>query len=345
MNRSGAVLMMLFPFALFAADYTVRPAHARPAVEEAHVKIDSKLPVYHAAGALSGTLKGIQSDTTPGITKLWIEDFKKLYPNVSIQCDIAGSGAAGPVLTNDSADFGFIAREMMIKEETPFRQKFGYEPLAIAVSGGSYRTLAFTDALAFFVNKDNPLDKLTFAQIDAIYSKTRKRGAPEDITKWGQLGLKGEWADKPIHLVGVKIENGFEHFLQQRVLDYGEWKDNIEVRDTVIPLADIVAADKYAIGYAGFAYLKPGVKTLAIAREAKGPYYKGTLEEVASQKYPLSRYIFIYVNKRPGKPLDPKLVEFVKFALSREGQQDVVKDGIFLPLPAEDAKRQLAKLK
>ncbi len=340
-------LFLIFISALLlnAADYTVRPPHARPATEEGHVKVDPNLPAYHPAGPLSGNLKGVQSDTTPGLMKLWIDDFRKFYPDVHIESPIGGSGAAGPVLTNESEDFGFIAREMMIKEETPFRKKFGYEPLAIGVAGGSYRTLAFTDALVFFVNKDNPLDRLSFAQIDAIYSKTRKRGYPEDITRWGQLGLKGEWADKPIHLVGVKIENGFEHFLQQRVLDYGEWKENIEVRDTVIPLSDIVAANKYAIGYAGFAYVKPGVKTLAIARDAKGPYYKGTLEEVAAQKYPLSRYIYIYVNKRPGKPLDPKLVEFVKFTLSRQGQEDVAKDGIFLPLPAADARAQLAKLK
>jgi phosphate transport system substrate-binding protein len=215
--------------------------------------------------------------------------------------------------------------------------------LEIAIAGGSYRSLAFTDALTFFVNKDNPLEKASFAQLDAIFSRTRNR-KHQDITNWGQLGLTGDWADKPIHLIGVKEPNGFEYFLRLRVLNGGEWKDGITVRDTVHPLAALVAADRYAIGYAGFSYLTDGVKTLAVAEDESGPYYHGTFQEVAAQKYPLSRLIYVYANRVPGKPLDPNLKEFLTYILSEEGQQAVLQDGIFLPLRSAVAERELAKI-
>jgi len=337
-------LLMVFVLAWAVPMFSERPPHARPNPETFHATLDPKLPAYKPRGQLSGSLSGVQSDTTPGLVTLWIEGFRKYYPNVEIKASIEGSGAAGPVLTEQTAEFGLIAREMMEKEETPFEQKFGYKPLEVAIAGGSYRTVAFTDALTFFVNKQNPLEKLSLNQIDAIYSKTRNRGGKEDITKWGQLGLKRDWADKPIHLIGVKEPNGFEHFLRLRILGDGQWKDGITVQDTVFPLASMVASDPYAIGYAGFGYLSDGVKPLALAKTNSGPYYKGTFKEVAAQKYPLSRVIYIYANRTPGKPLNPVLKEFVRYILSREGQQAVVQDGIFLPLPEAYAQQELKKL-
>jgi len=337
------LVFLLAAFAVASPLTAERPPHARPKPETFHASVDPKLPAYKPVAKLSGSLNGVQSDTTPWLVTLWIAGFKKYYPNVDIKLPIEGSGAAGPVLTDGSTDFGLIAREMMTKEETPFDQKFGYKPFEIAIAGGSYRTVAFTDALTFFVNKSNPIEKLSFDQIDAIFSKTRNRGGKE-ITSWGQLGLIGDWADKPIHLIGVKEENGFEHFLRIRILGNGEWKDGIETRDTVFPLAGLVAADPYAIGYAGFGYLSDGVKTVALADKSSGPYYKGTFEEVESQKYPLSRVIYIYANRPPGKPLNPVLKEFIRYILSGEGQQAVVEDGIFLPLPHDYAARELKKL-
>lgn len=337
-------LFVVLVFALASPLFGERPPHARPKPETFHASVDPKLPAYKPRAQLSGSLIGIQSDTTPALVALWIENFKKYYPNVEIKASIEGSGAAGSVLTEGTADFGLIAREMMTKEETPFEQKFRYRPFEVAVAGGSYRSVAFTDALTFFVNKNNPIERLSFDQIDAIYSKTRNRGGKEDITKWGQLGLQGDWADKPIHLVGVKEENGFEHFLRIRILADGAWKDGITVQDTVFPLASMVAADPYAIGYAGFGYVTDGVKTLALAEKNSGPYYKGAFEEVEWQKYPLSRVIYIYANRAPGKPLNPVLKEFVRYILSREGQQAVVQDGIFLPLPNAYAQKELKKL-
>src|SRR6266849_10344340 len=152
-----------------------KPPHARPQPESFHASMDGNLHPYKPAGHFSGSLRAVQSDTTPGLVELWIKGFAKYHPDVSIKADIEGSGAAGLSLTSGTADFGIIAREMMPKEEVPFETKFGYKPLEIAVAGGSFRTLAFTDALTFFVHKDNPLEKLSFAQLDAIYSKTRSR--------------------------------------------------------------------------------------------------------------------------------------------------------------------------
>jgi phosphate transport system substrate-binding protein len=334
---------VLIGIAAASVQAQTKPPHARPKPESLRASVDSNLHRYKPVGHISGSLRAVQSDTTPGLVDLWIKSFAKYHPDLSIKADIEGSGAAGPSLTNKTADFGIIAREMMPKEELPFEEKFGYKPLEVAVAGGSYRSLAFTDALTFFVHSDNPLERLSFAQLDAIYSKTRNR-KHEDITTWGQLGLTGDWADKPIHLIGVKEPNGFEYFLRLRVLNGGDWKDGITVRDTVHSLAALVAADRYAIGYAGFSYVTDGVKTLPVAEDDSGPYYHGTFEEVAAQKYPLSRVIYVYANRVPGKPLDPKLKEFVSYILSEEGQQAVIQDGIFLPLPSAVAQRESAKI-
>jgi phosphate transport system substrate-binding protein len=238
---------------------------------------------------------------------------------------------------------------MLPAEEQEFEKKFGYAPYAVRVAGGSYRTPGKTHAIAFFVNEKNPIEKLDFAQVDAIFSTTRKRGYKE-AAKWGDVGVTGEWAGKPIHLWGLIRPNGIAHFLEGRILFGGSWKSGIEERTTVGSLAALdaitqgVAKDPYAIGYAGFGNTMPGVKTIALAEKDAGPDYKGTFQEVLDQKYPLSRVIYIYVNRAPGKALDPKVQEFLKFVLSAKGQDDIVKEGIFLPLPTAMVKEELGKL-
>jgi phosphate transport system substrate-binding protein len=276
----------------------------------------------------------------------WIDGFTKLYPNVKISVDIGGSGQGGPRLTNGAADFAFIAREIMGREETPFVDKFGYKPLAVSVSGGSYAVKAFTDCIVFIVNKDNPLNEITYPQLDAIYSLTHNRGIKEPITKWGQLGLTGEWADQPIHLWGVEIPNGYDNFVNMHVLAGGQWRDGIKTEHTVIPLSDRVAADKYSLSYTGLAWnTNPGTKVLKLSVRPGTPAIAATFDTVASQTYPLSRTIYIFVNREPGKSLSPVLREFIRYALSREGQQAVADDGIFTPLPASMDQREAEKLK
>jgi phosphate transport system substrate-binding protein len=309
-------------------------------------KVDPGIASYKPVKGLSGTLKGVESNTVNDVTDKWVAGFTRMYPNVKISVDIGGSGQGGPRLTNGSADFAFIAREMMGREELPFVEKFGYKPLAVSVAGGSLAVKAFTDCIVFIVNKDNPLNEITYPQLDAIYSATHNRGIKEPITKWGQLGLTGEWADKPIHLWGVEIPNGYDTFVNMHVLGYGQWREGIQSQHTVIPLSDKVAADKYAMAYTGLAWnTNPGTKVLKLIVHPGDPAIEATFENVASQKYPLSRTIYIFANKEPGKPMNPVLREFIRYALSREGQQAVVDDGIFTPLPAAWDEREAEKVK
>jgi phosphate transport system substrate-binding protein len=308
--------------------------------------VDSSIPAYKPVKGLSGSLKGVESNTVTAVTDAWIAGFTKLYPEVKISVDIGGSGQGGPRLTAGSADFGFIAREMMGREETPFVDKFGYKPLAIAVSGGSVAVKAFTDCVVFIVNKDNPLEEITFPQLDAIYSATHNRGIKNPITTWGQLGLTGEWADKPIHAWGVEIPNGYDTFVNMHVLASGQWREGIQSQHTVIPLSDKVAADKYAMSYTGLAWdTNPDTKVLKLAVHPGDPFLAPTFENVASQKYPLSRVIYIFINREPGKPINPVLREFIRYALSQQGQQTIVQDRIFTPLPAALDARETEKLK
>ncbi len=308
--------------------------------------VDPAIPLYKPVKGLSGTLKGVESNTVTVLQQKWIDGFTKIYPNVKISVDIGGSGQGGPRLTNGSADFAFIAREMMGREEFPFVDKFGYKPLAVSVSGGSLAVKAFTDCIVFIVNKDNPLNEITYPQLDAIYSATHNRGIRDSITKWGQLGLTGEWADQPIHPWGVEVPNGYDTFVNMHVLANGQWRDGIQTQHTVIPLSDKVAADKDAISYTGLAWdTNPNTKVLKLIVHPGDPAIPATFETVASQKYPLSRTIYIFANREPGKPLNSVLQEFIRYALSREGQQAVVDHGIFTPLPAELDAREAEKLK
>ena len=309
-------------------------------------RVDPTLPSYKHVKGLSGRLVGVESNTVTELQAKWIAGFEKIYPNVHISVEIGGSGQGGPRLTNGVADFGFIAREMMGREETPFVDKFGYKPLAVSVAGGSRAVKAFTDCIVFIVNKDNPLNELTFAQLDAIYSQTHNRGIREPITKWGQLGLKGEWADKPLHLWGVQIPNGYDNFVVMHVLANGQWREGIQAMPTVISLSDKVAADKYALSYTGLAWdTNPHTKVLKLALHPGDTAIEPTFDNVASQTYPLSRTIYMFVNKAPDQPLNPVLREFLRYTLSREGQQAVVDDGIFTPLPAKWDAAEAAKLK
>jgi phosphate transport system substrate-binding protein len=347
-------LSTISPAIFLAATLLVSLSQAQHAVkgefhETNHAKPVAGVPVYKPVSALSGHLQSVGADTMEALMKYWIEDFQKLYPNVKIDMEAKASGTAGPALTNGTADLGPVARETLPAEVQEFEKKFGYKPYAVRVAGGSYRTPGKTHAIAFFVSEKNPIEKLSYAQLDAIFSTTRNRGN-KDVTKWGDVGATGEWADKPIHLWGLIRPNGIAHFLEERVLNGGAWKSGIQERTTVGSLAALdatnqgVAADPYAIGYAGFGNVMPGVKPVALAENSSGPYYKGTFEEVLEQKYPLSRVIYIYINKAPGKPLDPKVREFLKFVLSAVGQADVVKEGVFLPLPLVTVKQELVKL-
>jgi phosphate transport system substrate-binding protein len=314
-----------------------------PVLEVLQPVVDASLSSYQlrAGVEISGHFKAAASDIMPGLVHLWVDAFRKYYPKFDLQIDPPYAGSLGAQeLVKGTLDAVFVSRELRPDDIIDFKAKFGYDPLSVPISGGSYRHFGFLDAVAIFVHKDNPIETIRFDQFDSIVSTTRHRGGPA-ITTWGQLGIGGEWADKPIHIYGVKPWNGFEEFVRQRVLSVpgkrGEWRDDINFDKLVFPVTGRVAADRYGIGYGGVAYIDAGVKVMALSEKEGGPAYPPTYENVVKAVYPLSRVMYLNLNKAPGKPLNPALAEFLRFVLSREGQELVVKEGVFIPLRAGQA--------
>jgi len=320
-----------------------RPPRARPPPEQLNYDClaDTALPGFQPTldPTTVGNLYCPQSDTTYYVVARWILEFSRYYPRIVINAPVIGSAIAGPCLADESCQLSIVGREMLLAEYDTFVDAWGYQPFELPVSGGSYAALAYTDAMTVMVHPSNPLTKLSFAEFDAVFSTTRNRRYTTDITKWGQLGLTGEWENRDIHLVGVEIPNGFEYFLNRTMLLGGTWKSNILTRPTVFELATIVSQDPASMGYTGLAFLNATVRRLELSHNGGWPY---NLDEnysapdkadVCSRKYPLSRLIYLYTHKRPGQPLDPIVKEFMSFILSYEGQKAVQDDMIFLPLP------------
>jgi len=320
-----------------------------PVPEILQPTLDAALSPYKPRPGLklSGTFKAASSDVLPGLAEKWIAAFRKYYPNVHIEVSPPYAGSLGAEeLAKGRLDMVFVSRELRPDDITSFRNKFGHDPLSVPISGGTYRHFGFLDAIAFFVHKDNPIEKLSLAQLDSILSTTHHRGGGA-ITRWGELGIRGEWADKPIHIYGVQPWNGFEEFVRQRVLSMdgkrGEWRSDISFEKVVFPLAGRVSADRYGIGYSGLAYLDAPVKVIALIDD-NGTAYPPTYENVATAQYPLSRLVYLNLNREPAKPLQPALEEFLRFILSREGQQIVLDQAIYLPLRESQAQKSRGML-
>lgn len=297
----------------------------------------------------AGSVIGGASDILPGLVHRWIDAFNEIYPNLRIEISTPYAGSLGMLeVIAGNYDFVFVSRELKPTDIASFSQKYGYAPLSVPVSGGTYRHYGFLDAIGFFVHVDNPLNKLSIEQIDRLYSRTLHRGGTS-ITTWGELGLDGEWADRPVHLYGVEPWNGFEEFVRQRVLSVdgkrGEWRDGIAFSHTAFPLAEQVANDPLGIGYTGLAYITDGVKMLPLAVRSSGDAYVApSYEHVADASYPLSRLIYFNANKAPGRPLSPILDEFLRFILSREGQQLILDQAVYIPLRGAQTRSALALL-
>ena len=301
----------------------------------AQVQVDPGLPSYKATSGVSGNVSSIGSDSLNNLMTLWAEQFNKFYPNAKIQIEGKGSSTAPPALISGTAQLGPMSREMKGTEIDQFEKKYGYKPTALRTS---------VDALAVFVNKDNPIKCLTMPQVDAIFSKSRRYGYKEDIKTWGQLGLTGEWASRPLSLYGRNSASGTYGFFKENALCKGDFKNTVKEQPGSASVVQGVTEDQSAIGYSGIGYRTSGVKPLKLAAKPGGPFYGVEPQDVYSGKYPLSRFLYIYINKAPNKPLDPLVREYVKYILSREGQEVVVKDG-YLPLPARTVQEETAKLK
>jgi len=298
------------------------------------VQVDPKIPKYKKVMGISGNANSIGSDSMNNLMTLWLEEFKKIYPPVNIQIEGKGSSTAPPALVEGTAQFGPMSRAMKAKEIDGFESKYGFKPTAIRTS---------LDALAVFVHKDNPLNCLSLDEVDAVFSKTRKRNHSNDVTVWSQLGLSGEWSNKPISIFGRNSASGTYGFFKDHVLDKGDFKDNVKEQPGSASVVQGITEDKFAIGYSGIGYKTSGVKTLALSEKKGGTCFDGSYENVISNHYPLSRYLYIYIVKHPTKPLDPLVKEFMKFVLSYEGQQIVIKDG-YLPLTPEIVLEELKNL-
>ena len=295
--------------------------------------VESGIPAYQKSSGISGNVNSVGSDTMNNMMTLWAESFIKMYPNVKIQVEGKGSGTAPAALIAGTAQFGPMSRAMRATEIDQFEKKYGYKPTQIRTS---------YDALAVYVNKDNPLDKLTLAQVDAAFSKTRKRGG-KPVAKWGDLGLTGDWANRPISLYGRNSASGTYGFFKEHTLSNGDYKDTVKEQPGSASVVQGVTEDRFGMGYSGIGYKTSGVKNVSLADKEGGAYSDGNYADVKSGKYPLNRFLFIYVNKGPGKPLDPLVKQFMTLVLSKEGQEVVIKDG-YLPLPADIVKQELAKL-
>jgi phosphate transport system substrate-binding protein len=295
--------------------------------------VDEALKSYEKSSGISGNLNSIGSDTLNNLMTLWAEKFNTVYPGVKVQIEGKGSGTAPPALIEGTAQIGPMSREMKATELDAFEKRFGYKPTPVRVA---------VDALAVFVHKDNPIKGLSLEQVDAIFSSTRKKGAPKDITTWGDLGLTGEWANKPISMYGRNSASGTYGFFKKAALDKGDFKNSVKEQPGSASVVQGISVDKYGIGYSGIGYKTSGVRAVPVA-ESGDTFVDATADNAYSGDYPLARFLLVYLNKSPSKAIDPMIKEFIRLIFSKEGQMAVVKDGYF-PVSADLAQGELGKL-
>lgn len=317
------------PFAMVLAYFSLTGP-----VANAVQTVDEGLPEYNKVAGISGNLSSVGSDTLANLMTLWAEEFNREYPNVNVQIQAAGSSTAPPALTEGTANLGPMSREMKEDELEAFDDKFGYKPTAIPVA---------IDALAILVNKDNPIKGLSIEQVDAIFSSTRKCGYEKDAETWGDVGIAA-WATKSIQLYGRNSVSGTYGYFKEHALCKGDFKNNVNEQPGSASVVQSVTSSPNGIGYSGMGYTTSGVKMVPLAKKAGQPFIEATPENAVNGSYPLTRFLYIYVNKKPNEPLPPLEHEFIKMVLSKTGQKMVIKDG-YIPLPAKIVKKIEATIK
>jgi phosphate transport system substrate-binding protein len=300
---------------------------------QAAPKIDAGIMPYQKASGVSGNLSSVGSDTLANLMTLWAEEFKRAYPNVNIQIQAAGSSTAPPALTEGTSNVGPMSRKMKSKELEAFEKKFGYKPTAIPVA---------IDALAVFVNKDNPVKGLSIAQVDGIFSSTQKCDGAKNVAKWGDVGVGGKLAGQDVQLYGRNSVSGTYGYFKKKALCKGDYKASVNEQPGSASVVQSVSTSINAIGYSGIGYKTTGVRAVALSKSGTD-YVEATPENAVNGTYPLARFLYVYVNKAPNKPLAPLEREFIKMVLSKEGQEVVVKDG-YIPLPKNVVDKALASI-
>jgi phosphate transport system substrate-binding protein len=298
------------------------------------VAVDAKIKPYKSAAGVVGNLNSIGSDSLNNLMTYWAEGFKKKYPNVNIQIEGKGSSTAPPALIAGTAQLGPMSREMKSSEIEQFEKKFGFKPTKVGVA---------LDSLAVFVNKDNPIKSLSLDEVDAIFSKTHKRGGA-DITTWGELGVTGKLAAMPISIYGRNSASGTYGYFKEHTLKGGDYKNTVKEQPGSASVVEGVAKDIAAIGYSGIGYATSGVRAVPLSDKKGGAVAEANYQNVLSGKYPLSRVLYVYVAKKPGEPLPKVVAEFLHYVLSKEGQEIVVKDG-YDPLTVKMVEDSLKMLK
>lgn len=304
------------------------------AIAHAVAAVDPAIKPYVKTSGVSGNLSSVGSDTLANLMTLWAEAYKKEYPSVNIQIQAAGSSTAPPALTEGTANLGPMSRKMKDGELSAFEQKHGYKPTAIPVA---------VDALAIFVHKDNPIKGLTMAQVDAIFSVTRLCGAKADAKTWGDVGVSGDLANKPIQLFGRNSVSGTYGYFKEEALCKGDFKANVNEQPGSASVVSSISSSLNGIGYSGIGYKTSSVRTVPLAKKEGGEFVEDNETNALNGTYPLSRFLYVYVNKAPNKPLAPLEAEFVKLVLSRQGQEVVMKDG-YIPLPSRVVTKALTDL-
>ncbi len=291
------------------------------------------LPVYQRVGGIAGSVSSVGSDTLNNLMTFWAEGFQKQYPNVKIQIEGKGSATAPPALIAGTAQLGPMSRPMKASEIDAFEKKYGYKPTAVAVA---------LDALAVYVNKDNPIQSLSIEQVDAVFSGTRSCGGKDSISNWNQLGLGGEWSH-PISLYGRNSASGTYGYFKEHALCKGDYKSSVKEQPGSATVVEGISNDRFGIGYSGMGYKTAGVRIVLLAPIGSTKTYEATADNVYAGTYPISRYLYVYINKAPGQPLDPMIKQFLTYVLSEEGQAAVAKDG-FIPLVSEIVDVEMKKL-
>lgn len=312
----------------------IRVCFALVYVSVASFAIADALPTYERVSGVSGNLSSVGSDTLANLMTLWAEAFEKDYPNVNIQVQAAGSSTAPPAITEGVSNFGPMSRRMKDKEIEAFEKHYGYKPLGVRVA---------IDALAIYVHKDNPIESLNIQQVDAIFSTTRRCGGTQNVRTWGDLGLHGTWLNRPLQLYGRNSVSGTYGYFKQVGLCSGDFKNTVNEQPGSASVVQSVTASLNGIGYSGVGYVTSGVRAVPIAEDSAMPPVIVTSETALDGSYPLRRYLYIYVNKKPDTPLNPLEFEFLRMVLSQTGQEVVEKDG-YVPLSARMVNRELKRL-
>jgi phosphate transport system substrate-binding protein len=342
----------------------------------------SGLPEYKPQQRVSGTLRqwGNNYIKDSPLVEVWENGFRKYHPDIRFKDNLSSSAVAFPGLIAGVADLAPMGRQALWDELKGFEREgadgggegsSNVDVVEIVMATGSFDVRGWTFALGVFVNKDNPITKLTLDQVDGIFGAERDggwngltwdtsvaRGPEKNIRTWGQLGLGGEWADKTIHVYGYNFKYHFTDEIDKKILKgSGKWNEKLRAYSNVAGqkadgsltgagelMMNDLSKDRYGIAYTGIPFLTPQTKAVALAARDGGPYVELTLKNVQNRSFPLTRDVYYYLKREKGKPIDPKAREFLRYILSREGQDAVQRDGKYLPLTAEAAREQLQKL-